>query len=169
LRTTFEIVTVIAALTCAGAGAAIDLRCRRIPNLLTVPAAGLAILLSLTHGVEQSVTSALLGLALGGLLMLPGYIWGGTGGGDVKLLAAVGAFLGPGLVMRTFLYSAVAGGVLAVGVALSRGRLGATVRGAAHMLVAPVKARQNIEADASRRFAYGPAIAAGTMLAVLGF
>lgn len=161
--------TVTAALTCAGAGAAIDLRCRRIPNLLTGSAAGLAILLSLMHGVEQSVTSALLGLVLGGALMLPGYIWGGTGGGDVKLLAAVGAFLGPGLVARTFLYSAVAGGVLAIGVALSRGRLGTTVRDAACLVVAPVSARQNLDADPARRFAYGPAIAAGTMLAVLGF
>ena len=161
--------TVTAALACAGAGAAIDLRTGRIPNLLTGPAAGLAILLSLMHGVEQSVTSALLGLVLGGALMLPGYIWGGTGGGDVKLLAAVGAFLGPGLVARTFLYSAVAGGVLAIGVALSRGRRGTTVRDAACLVVAPVSARQNLDADPARRFAYGPAIAAGTMLAVLGF
>ena len=161
--------TVTAALACAGAGAAIDLRTGRIPNLLTGPAAGLAILLSLMHGVEQSVTSALLGLVLGGALMLPGYIWGGTGGGDVKLLAAVGAFLGPGLVARTFLYSAVAGGVLAIGVALSRGRLGATVGGALRVIVAPRETRQNLDADPARRFAYGPAIAAGTMLAVLGF
>jgi prepilin peptidase CpaA len=160
---------VIAAVTCAGAGAAIDLRTRRIPNLLTGSAAGLAILLSLVHGVEQPVSSALLGLLIGGSLMLPGYLWGGTGGGDVKLLAAVGAFLGPGLVARTFVYSAVAGGVLAIGVALSRGRLGATVRGALRVIVAPGEARQNVPADPARRFAYGPAIAAGTMLAVLGF
>ncbi len=158
---------VIAAVTCAGAGAAIDLRSRRIPNLLTGPAAALGVLLSLTHCVDQPVTSALLGLVLGGVLMLPGYIWGGTGGGDVKLLAAVGTFLGPGLVVRTFLYSAAAGGVLAIGVALSRGRLGATVRGAAQLILAPGKATQNIDVEA-RRFAYGPAIAIGTMLAVLG-
>jgi prepilin peptidase CpaA len=162
-------VAVGAALACAGAGAAIDLRSGRIPNLLTMPAAALGVLLALMRCVDQTVTSALLGLALGGLLMLPGYIWGGTGGGDVKLLAAVGAFLGPGLVVRAFLCTAIAGGVLAIIVALSRRRLGATVRGAADVIVAPVTTRPPIEADAACRFAYGPAIAVGTMLAVVGF
>ena len=156
-------------MACAGAGAAIDLRSRRIPNLLTGSAAALGVLLSISGCVQLSVTSALLGFAVGGALMLPGYILGGTGGGDVKLLAAVGAFLGPALVARTFVFSALAGGVLAIGVAWSRGRLRATVRSAARVAADPLGARRDIDADQARRFAYGPAIAAGTMLAALGF
>jgi prepilin peptidase CpaA len=169
LRTTSEIVAVLAAVACAGAGAAIDLRSRRIPNLLTGSAAALGVLLALTGCVEQRPASALLGCALGGALMLPGYLWGGTGGGDVKLLGAVGAFLGPGLVVKTFLYSAVAGGLLAVAVAWSRGRLGTTVAGAARVMAAPAGSRARLEPDAARRFAYGPAIAVGTALVALGF
>ena len=102
--------------------------------------------------------------------MLPGYLWGGTGGGDVKLLAAIGAFLGPDPVVRVFLYSSVAGGLLAVAIAVSRGRLIPTVRGAVHLVARPRQTKKAIEAaGAVHRFPYGPAIAAGTVLVVCGF
>jgi prepilin peptidase CpaA len=170
LQTTSEVVAVTAVLVSAGAGAAIDLRTRRVPNVLTIPAAALGILLSAMGYVDLPMTLALMGVALGGLLMLPGYVWGGTGAGDVKLFAAVGAFLGPHLVLKAFLYSAVAGGVLAVLVALRRGRLRATIRGAGRAILDPLHAKQELEGDGpSHRFAYAPAIAAGTALAVLGF
>ena len=57
---------------------------------------------------------ALLGLLVGLLLMMPGHVIGATGAGDVKLMAAVGAVVGPDVIFRAFLYSAVAGGVLAI-------------------------------------------------------
>lgn len=114
--------------------------------------------------------SALLGFVLGGLVMLPGYLWGGTGGGDVKLFAAIGAFLGPDPVVRVFLYSAVAGGLLAVAIAVSRGRLISTVRGVGRLVAAPRQTKKEIEAaGAVHRFPYGPAIATGTLLVVFGF
>ena len=50
--------------------------------------------------------------------MLPGHALGATGAGDVKLMAAVGAIVGPGMVLRAFLFTAVAGGVLALAVAV---------------------------------------------------
>ena len=56
-------------------------------------------------------------------VFFPFFALGGMGAGDVKLMAAIGAWLGPGLALMTALYGAVAGGILAIGVALSHGYL----------------------------------------------
>ena len=56
-------------------------------------------------------------------VFFPFFALGGMGAGDVKLMAAIGAWLGPGMALMTALYGAVAGGILAIGVALSHGYL----------------------------------------------
>jgi Flp pilus assembly protein protease CpaA len=83
-------------------------------------------------------------------------------------MAAVGTLLGPGLVVSAFLFTAVAGGVLAVIVAVRRQRLGQTLAGTARLMSTPGEARKDIQsATPGSRFAYGPAIAAGSLLAAL--
>lgn len=152
-----------------GAGAFIDLRTRRVPNLLTIPLAviGLAAAASGISGLTMS--GALLGLLLGLLLMLPGYVFGATGAGDVKLLAAAGAWLGPTHVGIAFLYTALVGGVLALIVARRRRRLALTLEGAGKLITTGAANTAEIEHPAANnRFAYAPAIAAGSMLAGLG-
>ena len=57
------------------------------------------------------------GFMIGMALMMPGHLLGATGAGDVKLMGAIGAIVGPGMVVSAFLFTAVAGGVLAVAVA----------------------------------------------------
>ena len=100
--------------------------------------------------------------------MLPGHVLGATGAGDVKLMAAIGSLVGPALVVKAFLFTAVAGGVLAVIVALRRRRLAATVAGTARLISTPGDARSELKAATpSSRFAYGPAIAIGSIIAVL--
>jgi Flp pilus assembly protein protease CpaA len=72
------------------------------------------------------------------------------------------------MVFNAFLFTAVAGGVLAVAVAMRRRRLGATFAGAGRLIAAPTEVKQQIGSAApSSRFAYGPAIAVGSMLAAL--
>ena len=116
----------------------------------------------------QSLTAAFLGFAVGFVLMLPGHALGATGAGDVKLMAAVGAIVGPVLVIKAFLFTAVAGGLLALAVAVRRRRLSMTLAGTARMLSTPGDARREIAAAVpASRFAYGPAIAIGSMLAAL--
>ena len=61
--------------------------------------------------------------------MLPGHALGATGAGDVKFMAAVGAIVGPALVVSAFLFTAVAGGVLALGGGSQAKRLAATLAG----------------------------------------
>ena len=105
-----------------------DVRTRRIPNYLTLGIAlsGLAYQLGLQgwQGAVHSFT----GLALGfGLLFIP-YAMGGMGAGDVKALAALGAWLGPWATFLLFCYTAVAGGLLALGVLWWRGLLWKKIR-----------------------------------------
>ena len=146
----------------------IDVRSRRIPNELTASLAGIGLGLAITGVSGLTWAAALAGFVLGLLLMLPGYALGATGAGDVKLMAAVGAIVGPALVVTAFLFTAVAGGVLAVAVAVRRQRLAATLVQAGALVSAPGAAPQMVRtADRASRFAYGPAIAIGSLLAVL--
>jgi prepilin peptidase CpaA len=154
----------------AGLSAAVvtDVRSRRIPNWLT----GSMIVVGLGFGFLglSAVTpeQAALGMLTGLGLMLPGHIIGATGAGDVKLMAAVGTFVGPALALNAFLGTAVAGGVFAVAVAARRGRLIATLEGTSHIVTAPSAAKMAIESTGhANRFAYGPAIAVGSLVALL--
>lgn len=150
------------------AATVIDLKTRRIPNALTAALSGLGLAMAATGISGMGPRAALVGFVLGLLLMLPGYILGATGAGDVKLMAAVGAVVGPGLVITAFLFTAIAGGVLAVGVAAKRGRVTAALAGTGRLIASPTGARQEIRtAGAAHRFAYGPAIAIGSLLAAL--
>lgn len=146
----------------------VDIRTRRIPNALTATMAGLGIGFAAAGISGISLGAAALGLLVGFTLMLPGHALGATGAGDVKLMAAVGAIVGPGIVVNAFLFTALAGGVLALIVAMRRRRFKATLAGTARLIAAPSEARQDVKsAAASRRFAYGPAIAIGSVLATL--
>jgi prepilin peptidase CpaA len=143
-----------------------DVRSRRIPNALTgsMAVAGFGIA-ALGFGITPA--QAALGLLVGLAVMMPGHVIGATGAGDVKLLAAIGSLVGPSLALRVCLYSAVAGGVLAIAVAAHRGLLTSTLYNASQLVVAPAGAREAIaSAPRANRFAYGPAIAVGTFVAL---
>jgi len=146
----------------------VDIRVRRIPNALTATMAGVGVGLAASGVSGVSLGASVFGFILGFLLMLPGHLLGATGAGDVKFMAAVGAIVGPALVVSAFLFTAVAGGVLAVAVALRRQRLAATLAGTGRLIKAPGQVKQEIQAaTVSSRFAYGPAIAIGSVLAAL--
>ena len=86
----------------------------RVPNWLTfhLVIGGLAFA-AWSHGVAGFLW-ALEGAALGLALLLPLYAIGGMGAGDVKLLAGVGAWVGPAVTLWAFATSAVVGGVMAL-------------------------------------------------------
>ena len=146
----------------------VDIRVRRIPNALTATMAGIGVGLAASGVSGISLGASALGFILGFALMMPGHALGATGAGDVKLMAAVGAIVGPALVVSAFLFTAVAGGVLALAVAFRRQRLAATIAGTGRLISAPAEAKNEIRAaSGSSRFAYGPAIAIGSVLAAL--
>lgn len=102
-----------------GLATAWDLRQRRIPNLLVLAGALAGGVIQLTVAGLAGLQDALLGLLLGFGLLLPGYILGTTGAGDVKLMAAIGTFLGPYNVFLAVLASIIVGSLVALGYAAS--------------------------------------------------
>ncbi len=99
-----------------------DLRRRRIPNLLTFPMMLVGVSFGAARGGIPGGAWAVLGIAAGGLLLLPPFLLGGMGAGDIKLLAGVGAFAGPVDVFKAFLLIAILGAVIAVFQLLIAGR-----------------------------------------------
>ena len=146
----------------------VDIRTRRIPNALTATMAGVGIGLAASGASGISLAASVAGMLVGFALMMPGHMLGATGAGDVKLMAAVGAIVGPGMTVTAFLFTAIAGGVLAVAVAARRRRLAATFAGTGRLIAAPTEAPRELRTAAPvSRFAYGPAIAVGSVLAAL--
>ena len=164
-----EISTVCAVVAGGASSAIVDLYTRRVPNELTLAIGLLGVALAAMHMTGVSIPGALGGFALGLVLMLPGHVIGATGAGDVKLFAALGTLLGPTRTGVAFLYTALAGGVLVVIVAIWRRRLGATVGRTATLVRTGGGNVAEIErATENNRFAYAPAIAVGALAAALG-
>jgi prepilin peptidase CpaA len=105
-----------------------DIRTKRIPNYLTFGCAlaGLGYQLG-AHGWAGGV-GALLGTVTGVALLIVAYWMGGMGAGDVKALAALGAWLGPLQTLYLFCCMAIAGVPLIVAVFWWRGMLLAKMR-----------------------------------------
>jgi len=98
--------------------AASDIRQHRIPNHLTVPAALLGVAF---HAVFPyflfggwGALMSLAGLAVGFCVLLLPALLGGGGMGDVKLLAALGAWLGPMMLLAALATSIVAAALIAM-------------------------------------------------------
>ena len=160
-------IAVVAA--CGAASAIVDLRCRRVPNPLTLAIAALGVALAAARVTGVSPLQALGGLAVGLLLMFPGFLIGATGGGDVKLFAALGTVLGPTRTGWAFLYTALVGAALALAIAWRRKRLATTIERAVALVSADGALVRDIEQPAQHnRFAYAPAIALGALAAAFG-
>jgi prepilin peptidase CpaA len=97
-----------------------DVRTRRIPNALTITALLAALALRALLG-GPALVDGLLGAGAAMVLLLPLFALGGVGGGDAKLLIAVGAFLGPGGFLVAALATAIAGGLMALAWSVRRG------------------------------------------------
>lgn len=158
--------------TLAGGGlaaAAIDVRTRRVPNLLTASLAAAGVAFAVAGIGRLTIAGSIAGIAIGFGLMLPGHLFGATGAGDVKLFAAAGALLGPAATAAAFIYTALAGGALAIAIACRRGRLQRTVHSAARLVASGAANAGEIEAvTENNRFPYAPAIAVGAVIAALG-
>jgi prepilin peptidase CpaA len=170
LRPTFDPIVLAVVGVVGLIAAAFDLRTRRVPNELTSFVAALGLSFAAARLDTIGIRGALFGLVLGGALMLPGHLLGATGAGDVKLLAALGAFLGPRVTVYAFLYSAIAGGLLVVAVAVRRRTLTSTFQRAAVFAKSGGENAPEIEAGLlDNQFAYAPAIAIGAFVAALGW
>jgi len=138
-----------------------DLRSRRIPNWLVLPflAAGMVVQTWLHGwaGAGQSLSGVALALLLFGFI----YWVGGMGAVDVKLCAAIGAWIGPDQLFIALVVTAMAGGLMALAWALMGGFLGELLDAAANLgKVSPLPSgRRRL-----RKMPYAPAIAIGTIV-----
>jgi prepilin peptidase CpaA len=167
-------------LTFLAALAVTDIGTHRIPNLLTVSAASLGVLLNFRnaggHGVLMSAAGMLTGLAI----FLPFYFAKGFGAGDVKAMGAVGAFVGPHGAMLAAACTLIAGAICALTLLIvrrERAAIASLPRRWAWQLFAAYSTGQPaplVSASVSasddptrRRFPYGLAIACGTAFSLL--
>jgi prepilin peptidase CpaA len=136
-----------------------DLRSRQIPNLLTFGGALTALVFHTTHAGRGGLLISVSGSGLAVILFLLPFALGGLGGGDLKLLAALGAWIGPALTIWMALYTGAAGGVLALVVALARGYLGQALANIRLLLTHRNVAAVRTVNAASRADSHGPGLA----------
>jgi prepilin peptidase CpaA len=113
----------VAVLSVASFACAFDLRTRRIPNWLTFGAAAAALVFHFVTGGASGVAQGFGGWATGVVLLIVPYALRGLGAGDVKLVGALGAWLGPGDTFWLAMYTGIAGAVMALIVAARHGYL----------------------------------------------
>lgn len=100
----------------------VDFAEKRVPNWLNATLLLAGIVLQGGYYGLSGLSTALLGAALGFALLIGPWLMHGMGAGDVKLMTAIGAWLGPWLTLLSFAAGAVIGGVAAVAMILSTGR-----------------------------------------------
>jgi prepilin peptidase CpaA len=160
----------LAVLTAAAAWT--DLRERRIPNRLAI--AGLVSGLAIHAGLAGApgVGTAFLGAAVALLVYVPLFALRAIGGGDVKLMAAVGALAGPSHWPLIFVLAAIFGGIWAMLVLLAHRSLGQALVNTLHILTdagrlrPPYRSRPELDIDhpKARSVPHGVAIALGTLV-----
>lgn len=99
-----------------------DVRTQRIPNALTLSAAAVAIVFHAATSGLFGVGLSVSGWLMGALLFFPLFAVRGMGAGDVKLLAAFGAWLGPRDVLYVAAATAILGALFALTLVIARRR-----------------------------------------------
>lgn len=141
-----------------------DLRWRRIPNWLTVPALLIGVALNTVLGGWSGLKTSLLGTALGLALLLPFVLLRSLGAGDWKFAGALGGFTGPGLLVDLLLASVFVAGVMAVVLVIYKKRTRQTIRNIGHILISLVTFRLpgthvSLDDPDSLKVPYGVALA----------
>jgi prepilin peptidase CpaA len=154
-----------------GTAVVTDFRSSRIPNWLTLPAIVAGICAQTWTNGMAGMMFSLAGLGGGLALFLILHLSGNIGAGDVKLMAAVGAMVGPYGALLSGLLAIIVGGVYAIGAMcyqwgfFNTGRKLAYATHGALLMGGRVWAQ---ELQLPFRLRYGLAIAGGTLLFQLG-
>jgi len=161
------------ALAAAIAAAVMDVQQHRIPNWLTYPTiVGGVLIRSYYYGWRGAMT------ALGGMLLTASlaflFYWvNALGGGDLKLLAALGSVAGPHHAVTILLATGIAGGILALVYVAYHGRMRTTMGNVGSLLSFHASAglqshpEFNLDNPEALRMPYGLPIALGTFYALI--
>jgi prepilin peptidase CpaA len=166
----FEVLFAASALTCATVAACCDVKTRKIPNKLTVPCFLAGLLLHYYTQGFAGLGNSLAAAAIAFVIFLMFFLAGGMGGGDVKLIAAIGAITGLHLLPGVLVATALIGGVMAIAMVMTRGQMGTTLRNVVSIAghhaehgLAP-HPTLHVRNSSTLRLPYGVAIAAGVLV-----
>lgn len=165
-----DLVACIVALIAGIVAMVTDWRTGQIPNWVTVPALLAGLLINGFSGGVEGFLAALLGAVLCGLVPFLFWRTGAIGGGDVKMLAAVGALLGPFAGLEAELLAFIVGALLAMAKLAWQGKLTRTLMNALRTgfnPILPKKWRGEVKPELMSEFRMGAAILVGISLAVL--
>ena len=146
-----------------------DWKYRRIYNKVTLPCLalglGLAAITNFPAGLQSAALACLLGFAL--FLLL--FMFGMMGGGDVKLVAAIGALTGYPFIWDALFFGILAGGLYAIPAAALHGRLGKILKNVFWCLWGLLIWRKMAQLDTADaiKIPYGLCLSAGTVMAFL--
>jgi prepilin peptidase CpaA len=119
-----DVIPLIAAAFITMIAAATDIRRFKVYNALTVPALIGGLLISAWLGGLAGLSTSLMGAFAGFGVLVVFYALGGVGAGDVKLFAAIGAWLGPVFTLEVFTAASMAAAAYALILAVMQGGLG---------------------------------------------
>ena len=143
-----------------------EIRYGRIPNYATVTAFFLALGSAFCFHGFDGLCSSLIGAAVGGGVMLPFCLAGALGGGDLKLMTAVGAIVGWPMVFRALYFSALAGGIMALLLLLWKDSLFSTLAQIFRSVFFRKERHENSGLRRRLTLPYGLAIASGTVFSI---
>ena len=145
----------------------VELKENRIPNWLTFSGMVLGLAISYLQG-KAFLWSSLGGFAIGFGFLFMFYIFGGVGGGDVKLMGAAGALMGAQLIKPALFYTAAIGAFMALMMVIWRKDFWLRLKGGLFGLAFWRKAAAPVAVPASPIIVpYGVAIAGGCLVALL--
>ena len=141
-----------------------EIRARRIPNWLTLGSVALGIGAAAIEGGTEGLADSALGLLIAGGVFLPFCLLGVVGGGDMKLMAAVGAITGYPMVLRVLCDTCIAGGLIAIAIMAWNGVLLTTLANVFRLMVGMQRRTKGLRNPPM--VPYALAITIGTIVAV---
>lgn len=150
-------------------GAITDVHSARLPNRLTYSAVVAALVLRTAFVGWTGLKSGLLGIGIAGGIFFVFHLVGAMGGGDMKMMAAIGAWIGRTHIVTVLIVIALAGGLLALVSIIINRNLTRTIRNAVRLVLFRFTAglephpEMNVQAPGSRRVPFGVAIGMGTL------
>jgi len=140
--------------------AIIDVYKRIIPNWLTYPALICGLVFGFLPDSGPTITNSLLGFAIAFFPALLMFVLNSLGGGDVKLLAAIGAWIGFPMIVDVLVYSAIAGGGMALILIIWKGLFWSLIK---EFFIKLFSKKSNTALTINKmRIPFGVAIALGT-------
>jgi len=147
-----------------------DLRNRIIPNWLVLPFLLAGFTVSIWAGGWRGAGQSLMGFGLAVVIYGALFWMGSMGAGDVKLAAAIGAWIGPAQLFFALFVTAIAGGIMVLGWATVAGFLPDLFKGTGNLIFGRKKGDEGGEEKLvlsnpkTRKMPYAPAIALGTLI-----